>query len=151
MFPLCVTETLNLTANMLIGNMPQNLDNLVNLKNLDLSSNSINDILPEECFQMESLQELILSNNSFYGTIPQSYENFQGLDMYLDGNRLSGVIPPLSEGSLLNLEELLLNNNQLSGTVSDLFCQLKTNYHLEDLWTDCESRQIECDCCTACF
>jgi len=106
MFPLCVTETLNLTANMLIGNMPQNLDNLVNLKNLDLSSNSINDILPEECFQMESLQELILSNNSFYGTIPQSYANFQGLDMYLDGNRLSGVIPPLSEGSLLNLGKL---------------------------------------------
>ena len=64
---------------------------------------------------------LYLNNNRLSGLIPQSISHFKQLRyLFLAKNRLHGSIPN-SLGNLSQLTKLWLNDNELSGTVPDFF------------------------------
>ena len=61
--------------------------------------------------------ELDLDGNQLSGEIPPELGNLANLErLFLDGNQLSGEIPP-ELGNLANLERLFLSGNQLSGEI----------------------------------
>jgi hypothetical protein len=77
-------------------------------------------------------------------------------DLYLDGNRITGTVPSIRTGQLEFLNEFLLHRTSITGTMPDSVCNLRKDFILDDLWTDCggESPEIECDfpdCCNRCF
>lgn len=67
-------EYLDLSHNNLAGELPQSLGNLARLKELHLSSNSIEGI-PSTLGNMESLNLLDLSHNRITGPIPSTSGN----------------------------------------------------------------------------
>merc|ERR1711957_961040 len=70
-----------------------------------------------------------MSNNKISGTIPKAYENATDLiDLYLDNNNLTGLIPDVSSSSLPNITEILLNGNFLSGSVPFGLCDLRDSF-----------------------
>ena len=98
-----------------------------------------------------------MSNCTLSGRIPNEYSDPPILrDLYLDGNRLSGTVPSIRSGELERLNEFLLQDNRIVGTMPASVCNLRTNFILDDLWTDCggQEPEIECDfpeCCNRCF
>ena len=98
-----------------------------------------------------------MSNCTLSGRIPIQYADPPLLrDLYLDGNELVGTVPRIVAGQLERLNEFLLQGNRIEGTMPDSVCNLRTNFILDDLWTDCggETPEIECDfpgCCNRCF
>ena len=78
-------------------------------------------------------------------------------DFYVDGNDLTGTLPIVQPGQLLELEELLIQDNELTGTVPPSVCALETSFNigsLRTIYADCGATadpKIECDCCHLCF
>ncbi|ESR59223.1 hypothetical protein CICLE_v10017577mg [Citrus x clementina] len=98
---------LNLSCNVLYGNIPPQISNLSKLRALDLGNNQLSG----------SLFELDLSENQLFGSIPLSFSNLSSLTlMSLFNNSLSGSIPP-TLGNLEALSELGLYINQLDGVI----------------------------------
>ncbi|KAH9741046.1 MDIS1-interacting receptor like kinase 2 [Citrus sinensis] len=98
---------LNLSCNVLYGNIPPQISNLSKLRALDLGNNQLSG----------SLFELDLSENQLFGSIPLSFSNLSSLTlMSLFNNSLSGSIPP-TQGNLEALSELGLYINQLDGVI----------------------------------
>ena len=112
-----VTE-LNLSNNNLIGSIPAELRNLVNLDQLYLRLNALSGSIPAELGQLTNLRRLNLNYNALSGSIPAELGQLTNLQyLYLQGNALSGPIPA-ELGQLTNLQLLDLHNNDLSGSVS---------------------------------
>lgn len=80
------------------------------------------------------------------------------IDLWLDGNDLSGTIPNIDTGDLPSITEILFNNNRLSGPVPDGICNLIESIpdQFFSLHADCYPRpgtdepNNPCDCCTDC-
>jgi hypothetical protein len=73
----------------------------------------------------------------------------------LDGNELTGTVPPISGDQLQELNEFLVQFNFLTGSMPESICDLRSG-QLEDLFSDCggSNPEIECDfpgCCNRCF
>ncbi|RDX90259.1 Leucine-rich repeat receptor-like tyrosine-protein kinase PXC3, partial [Mucuna pruriens] len=118
-------ESLDMSFNMLGGNIGLELDGLVSLKTLNLSSNSFIGSLPTKLGKSMVLEQLVLSVNHFDGKIPDellSYENLTGID--LKGNNLSQSIPT-NIGKLSKLETLILSSNKLIGEIPPSLMDLK--------------------------
>nr|GMD91709.1 protein STRUBBELIG-RECEPTOR FAMILY 8 [Ipomoea batatas] len=124
------------------GTMGYMLNGFTSLKELDMSSNKIHDLIP---YQLPpNLTSLNLANNNITGSIPYSislmtslnYLNFSGNslaqpigDMFTNRselatldvsfNNFSGDLPP-SLGFLSNLSTLRMQNNQLTGSLDVL-------------------------------
>ena len=62
--------TVNLSVNLLIGNIPKNIGNLWCLQMLDLSNNSLSGPIPKSLSTLTFLAHLNLSFNNFTGKIP---------------------------------------------------------------------------------
>jgi len=171
---------INLSMNSLTGRIPSEMSNLVNLETIEIQSNNITGPLPELSqssrlswfdasdnrlsksipqyfFDLKSLGILYLSNNRLTGKIPV-WDSSESIlrDIWLDENMLSGPIPDISPGSLIELNEILLQGNELSGPVPNSFCDIIDQ--LRSLQADCEPpetnldvAQNPCDCCTKCF
>ncbi|TVU29232.1 hypothetical protein EJB05_20790, partial [Eragrostis curvula] len=77
------------------------------------------------------LKELSLANNNLQGPIPNSIANLTTNIAYLlmDGNQLSGIVPP-SIGKFNGLTELRLDFNNLSGTIIEWIGKLKNLQYL---------------------
>jgi hypothetical protein len=104
---------LELDDNYLTGSLPEQIfpsnitSGLPALKILDLQNNRLNGTLPLELGHFHFIDKLYLSNNDFHGDLPPTLSTI-GKDsetyktIALDGNRLSGAIPPaLADISLL--------------------------------------------------
>jgi EIX receptor 1/2 len=61
---------LNLSRNLLTGIIPQNIGDLERLESLDLSSNYISGVIPPSLATLSFLSYLNLSNNNFSGKVP---------------------------------------------------------------------------------
>ncbi|KAL5722092.1 lysine--tRNA ligase [Ranunculus cassubicifolius] len=85
---------LDLSSNVLVGEIPKELTLLLKLSGLNLSNNQLTGGIPEMIGNLKSLQSLDLSKNQLSGSIPQSISDL-GLVGYLNlsFNRLSGEIP----------------------------------------------------------
>ena len=108
---------LDLADNLLTGGIPSELGGLSNLESLDLGDNQLNGIVPPALGSLVNLEVLRLRNNQLNGSIPPELGDLSSLiSLYLDNNQFSGSIPP-ELGSLSTLVGLYLGGNQLSGSI----------------------------------
>ncbi|XP_047324624.1 leucine-rich repeat receptor-like tyrosine-protein kinase PXC3 [Impatiens glandulifera] len=109
-------KNLDLSYNKLTGLLPDDLLSYPNLQYLDLSYNTLQGPLPTNV--SNQIVRLRLGNNLFNGKIPSwNFENLVNLTyLELDGNRLTGSIPP-GLGLCRSLALLNLARNELSGSL----------------------------------
>ncbi|XP_049935877.1 putative receptor like protein 25 [Nymphaea colorata] len=90
---------------------------LTTLTIIDLSNNLLSGEIPREIGKLKGLYSLNISNNDLTGAIPSSMGNLQTLEsLDLSCNHLSGVIPvELSELTFLGV--LNLSDNDLQGSI----------------------------------
>nr|XP_034889413.1 receptor-like protein Cf-9 homolog [Populus alba] len=111
---------LDLSSNNLSGQIPSSLGNLVLLTDLDLSSNNLSGQIPSSLGNLVQLTDLDISSNNLSGQIPSSLGNLTHLtSLDLSSNNLSGTIPSFLF-LLPSLDYLYLHNNNLIGNISEL-------------------------------
>ncbi|KAJ3330609.1 hypothetical protein HDU76_005264 [Blyttiomyces sp. JEL0837] len=106
------------------SSLSDTIDNLVSLRNLTLSSNSIRGEIPDWLGDLVLLENLQLDGNMFNGSIPSTIGNLVNLkalyertyEIRLNSNFLQGDIPQ-EVGLLPNLSILDIEANGLTGTV----------------------------------
>ncbi|XP_027924869.1 receptor-like protein EIX2 [Vigna unguiculata] len=92
--PELTLQSIDLSCNNLIGEIPKEITYMVGLVSLNLSGNNLSGEIPSKIGNLSLLESLDLSRNKLYGRIPSSLSemNFlQNLD--LSHNSLSGRIP----------------------------------------------------------
>lgn len=152
-----ILVTLRLNNNFWVGGIPDVFDDYERLDFFDVSNNLLTGTIPRSIFSVPSIRLVYMSNCTLSGRIPNQYSDPPILrDLYLDGNQLTGTVPSIGSADLQRLNEFLLQDNRLAGTMPDSVCNLRTNFILDDLFTDCggENPEIECDfpaCCNRCF
>eukprot|EP00268_Persea_americana_P051642 TRINITY_DN5718_c0_g1_i3.p1 TRINITY_DN5718_c0_g1~~TRINITY_DN5718_c0_g1_i3.p1 ORF type:complete len:976 (-),score=148.85 TRINITY_DN5718_c0_g1_i3:472-3399(-) len=108
---------LDLSGNSLVQIIPTHIMNLSKVAFLDLSSNQISGAIPQELGNLMSLTELNLSNNFLTGSIPPTLCNLTMLThLSLSRNKISGSIPT-QIGILKDLTELKLSINGITGSI----------------------------------
>lgn len=109
-------ESLLLYGNRLSGSIPAEWGGLSSLRELDLSSNTLSGPLPAELGSLSRLTSLRASDNRLSGPIPGWLAGLGNLEwLYLQNNRLSGPVP--EEAFLPRAAELRLDGNLLTGPV----------------------------------
>ncbi|KAM3394345.1 hypothetical protein P3S68_003347 [Capsicum galapagoense] len=146
-------QHLQISGNKLIGEIPKEIRNLVELEKLDLSINSFSGSLDMEIFNISGLRVVSLLNNNvsgsltpnigsilpnieelylgsltnLVGTIPHSISNCSKLtSLELSINKLTGLIPN-SLGYLTHLQHLNLGGNNLTSDSLLSFLTTLTN------------------------
>lgn len=122
---------IDLSFNVLQGQLPKSMLNLTKLEFLRLSNNELNGSIPDWLEQHQNLKYLNLADNLFHGSIPSSLGNLSSLvDLSIGSNFLTGNIPS-TIGKLFNLKSLFIGGYSLSGVLSEQhFSNLS---HLETL------------------
>lgn len=111
-------ETLSVRNNRLQGNIPKEIGNLKNLKELILFGNQFTGTIPLSIFNMSSLEILGLSNNQLTGSLPVDicHRLHRIKSIGIISNHLSGHIPP-GLSNCTELYELSLSYNSFNGTI----------------------------------
>ena len=110
---------LALSDNRLSGTIPANLQDLTQLRTLDLAINHLTGPIPAGLGNLSQMDWLRLEGNLLSGPIPSSLGNLSKLQgLHLGSNQLTGPIPP-ELSHLKNLEYLRISSNQLTGTISE--------------------------------
>ena len=118
---------LDLSYNQLNGGIPSEIGNLVNLKWLNLEWSQLSGEIPSEIWDLLNLELLVLEYNQFSGEIPPEIGNLTNLNGLLLGeNHFNGIIPP-EIGNLVNLINLGLEDNQFSGEIPENICNIYQN------------------------
>jgi len=97
----------------LSGHVPQEIGNLTNLMEIDLSENRLSGPIPHKIGNLSKLTRLDLCQNKLSGTIPSQISSLLKLQkLNLKNNLLRGRVP-LSFGNLTKLNRLLLGGNNI--------------------------------------
>ncbi|RVW19300.1 LRR receptor-like serine/threonine-protein kinase FLS2 [Vitis vinifera] len=92
--PSTVTRSIDLSRNNLLGEIPKEITDLLELVSLNLSRNNLTGLIPTTIGQLKSLEILDLSQNELFGEIPTSLSEISLLSVLdLSNNNLSGKIP----------------------------------------------------------
>ncbi|KAM7262673.1 hypothetical protein ACFE04_000356 [Oxalis oulophora] len=115
-------QTLDLSNNNLVGNLPACMANLTSLQRLALSGNQFTGNITESPIaSLTSIQELYLSNNDFQ--IPSSFGplyNHSKLNTFIgDGNEIYGDVVPRSWVPKFQLNTLYLSCHGNVGAIPD--------------------------------
>lgn len=103
----------------LIGQIPDEIGELIKLEKLDLRGNHINGKIPESIGKLKDLKLLDISLNELDGIIPATLGSLTKLKkLDLHSNQLNGHLPP-QVGHLSELTELILCDNKLTGWIPD--------------------------------
>ncbi|KAF8025143.1 hypothetical protein BT93_F2095 [Corymbia citriodora subsp. variegata] len=103
---------LSLALNLILGEIPREIGNLVNLQVLQIHDNLP---IPSHLGNLSNLAALTLSNNNLSGMFPSSLQNLQNLIyLYLERNNFKGPIPSYL-GKYQSLTRLNLASNNFSG------------------------------------
>jgi Leucine-rich repeat (LRR) protein len=101
------------------GNIPAEIENLVNLNLLGLEGNYLTGSVPDLIGKQKKLEGLHLHVNRFSGSIPSALGNLTRLTrLFLEENRFEGNIPS-SLGNCKSLQNLNLSSNNLNGTIPE--------------------------------
>jgi hypothetical protein len=85
---------LDLSCNNLIGDIPREINSLVDLKNLNLSWNNFSGKIPKNISLLAQVESLDLSHNVLSGEIPASLSALTSLSrLNLSYNNLTGEVP----------------------------------------------------------
>ena len=99
---------------MYSGNLDIPLSTMVNLTNLNISNNLLSGELPSDWDKLPRLKSLELNNNQFTGSIPASLAGLSALtQVNLSENQLTGDIP--SFNSNVQLNQLNISKNLFTG------------------------------------
>ena len=91
---LGLIRSIDFSNNKLIGEIPIEVTDLVELVSLNLSRNNLTGSIPSMIGQLKSLDFLDLSQNQLHGRIPASLSQIADLSVLdLSNNNLSGKIP----------------------------------------------------------
>ncbi|KAM2480764.1 hypothetical protein EV2_004558 [Malus domestica] len=120
----CKLKTLNFQGNKFDGGIQGLLSGLLNctdsvLESLDLSSNKLEDELPDSLGMLHNLQYVNLEFNNFSGKIPESIGKLSSLKtLNLSYNNMIGPIPD-TLGQLPELVHLDLSGNSWEGILTE--------------------------------
>lgn len=118
---------LDVSSNQITGNIPSQINNLINLEYLFLNDNFIDGSIPAGLGDFIFLEVLDLSFNELSGPIPLGMLDPGDLPiiyyMDLSRNQISGTIPTQIE-NLSSLGELYLSGNKITGEIPDEFMNL---------------------------
>ncbi|XP_058088736.1 probable LRR receptor-like serine/threonine-protein kinase At3g47570 [Magnolia sinica] len=108
---------INLSRNSFTGSLLLEVDNLENIRGMDVSENKLSGEIPDTLGKCQSMELLYMHGNLFQGTIPESLKNLKGIkELDLSGNNLSGQIPKYFE-EFHFLQYLNLSFNNFEGEV----------------------------------
>ncbi len=108
----------------LIGQIPDEIGLLDELRVLDLSNNGIFGDFPSSFGNLRKLQTLDLSKNSGVSNFPSNLSNFSNLEYFdISSNRMSAEVPQ-ALGTLTKLKFLNLSSNGLYGSIPSNFNNL---------------------------
>jgi len=103
---------IDLSANMLSGEIPWEIGNLSHVKSLNLSHNFFIGQIPVTFANMSAIESLDLSHNELSGPIPWQLTQMSSLEVFsVAYNNLSGCIPSSGQFSSFNMESYLGNTN----------------------------------------
>ena len=110
--------SLLLSDNRLTGEIPPELGDLLQLRELDLARNALRGEIPSALGNLRNLISMRLSGNRLTGKIPPELGNLADLmDLSLTHNALTGDIPSTLR-NLSNLARLDLSHNALTGKIA---------------------------------
>ncbi|XP_057950489.1 receptor-like protein EIX2 [Malania oleifera] len=116
---------LDLSDNLLLGDLPNCWMHLKKLSVFHLQNNKLSGNIPSSMGSLFSIYSLRLRNNDFTGELPSSFQNCTSLTVLdLGENQFSGIIPAWIGDSLLDLVVLSLRDNQFYGTIPQSLCYL---------------------------
>ncbi|KAL5568006.1 hypothetical protein UlMin_024581 [Ulmus minor] len=121
---LRLLDNMDLSSNKLGGVIPEEIIALNGLRGLNLSHNHLSGKIPKKIGNMKSLEHLDLSNNHLFGTIPQSLAEITSLShLNLSNNNLSGRIPTGNQLQVIeDPSSSYAGNSQLCGTPLEKKC-----------------------------
>ncbi|KAM3371110.1 hypothetical protein ACQJBY_018467 [Aegilops geniculata] len=103
---------IDLSVNMLDGEIPWELGNLSHIKSLNLSNNLFVGPIPMTFGGMEEIESLDLSHNNLSGTIPWELDQLSSLGAFsVAYNNLSGCIPNYGQLGSFSMDSYLPNTN----------------------------------------
>ncbi|XP_058761610.1 MDIS1-interacting receptor like kinase 2-like isoform X1 [Vicia villosa] len=125
---------LNMSYTGLQGNLNHlNLSVFPNLLRLDLKTNNLTGVIPENIGVLSKLQFLDLSTNNFTGTLPLSISNLtQVYELDVSRNDVSGILDrrlfpdkPSSKSGLISIRNLLFQDTLLGGPLPNEIGNIK--------------------------
>ncbi|KAJ1272792.1 hypothetical protein BS78_06G228600 [Paspalum vaginatum] len=128
---VCHVTKLKIYGLSAVGSIPEELQNLTRLTNLNLSKNYLTGHLPSFLGKLTAMQYLSLGINALSGSVPKELGNLTNLvSLSFSSNSLNGSLP--SElGNLAKLEQLYIDSAGLSGPLPSTFSKFT---RMETLW-----------------
>lgn len=110
-------KIMDLSDNKLVGTIPSDVEYSTNLRSFNVSNNLLQGTLPTELIACHKLESLDLSRNNIDGTIPTGIGlQHDLLKLDLHANAFSGSIPS-HIFNLTNLTHLMLQANDFTGSI----------------------------------
>ena len=123
---LVTLQELDLGLNRLFGSIPDSITELTDLKVLDLGTNNFNDSIPSTLGNLHSLQILDMTRNSLQGPFPDSLQYLKRLTyLNISSNNITDEIPTIFL-NLSSIEVIDISLNNLYGTIPDWISQIST-------------------------
>ncbi|CAL5014883.1 unnamed protein product [Urochloa decumbens] len=128
---VCHVTKLKIYALNAVGVIPEELENLTGLTNLNLGQNYLTGPLPSFLGKLTAMQYMSLGINSLSGSVPKELGNLTNLvSLSISSNNLNGSLP--SElGNLVKLEQLYIDSAGLSGPLPSSLSRLA---RMKTLW-----------------
>ncbi|KAG9141779.1 hypothetical protein Leryth_027220 [Lithospermum erythrorhizon] len=113
--PLPCLVNLELTANRLMGKLPDWLGQLFNLQQLGIGGNLLEGPIPDSIGRLRNLESITLALNKLSGPLPESFGQLEKLSILdISSNELRGIVSENHFARAKSLEILQLYSNSLT-------------------------------------